>query len=108
MVTLTLKDHRFTPQSVEIPAGQPVRIELINLDAASEEFDSLDLGIEKDVTPKGRVSFVVGPLTPGSTALSANCTPTPRTAPSRPSRPLEAIPMAHPRGRPRHAVRRRT
>ncbi|CAN5474206.1 cupredoxin domain-containing protein [soil metagenome] len=65
VVTLTLKDHRFTPESVEVPAGQPVRIELINLDAASEEFDSLDLQIEKDVTPKGRVSFVVGPLTPG-------------------------------------------
>ena len=43
----------------------PIVANDVNLDAASEEFDSLDLGIEKDVTPKGRVSFVVGPLTPG-------------------------------------------
>ena len=64
-VTLTLKDHRFTPDSVEVPAGQPVRIELINRDAATEEFDSEDLRVEKDVTPNGKVSFVVGPLKPG-------------------------------------------
>lgn len=66
VITLTLKDHRFTPDAVEAPAGQRIRIELINQDSASEEFDSLDLGVEKDVTPKGRVSFVVGPLKPGA------------------------------------------
>lgn len=65
-ITLTLKDHRFTPDKVEAPAGQRIRIELINLDAATEEFDSLDLGVEKDVTPKGRINFVVGPLKPGA------------------------------------------
>lgn len=65
-VTLTLKDHRFSPDVTQVPAGQRVRIDLINLDAASEEFDSEDLHVEKDVTPKGRVSFVIGPLTPGA------------------------------------------
>ena len=65
-VTLTLKDHRFTPETVQVPAGQRVRIELINQDAATEEFDSEDLHVEKDVTPNGRVSFVVGPLKPGT------------------------------------------
>src|ERR1700741_3099356 len=65
-ITLTLKDHRFTPDTVEVPAGQRIRIELINQDAATEEFDSEDLGVEKDVTPQGRISFVVGPLKPGA------------------------------------------
>ena len=64
-ITLTLKDHRFTPEKVEAPAGQRIRIELINLDSATEEFDSQDLGVEKDVTPKGRIDFMVGPLKPG-------------------------------------------
>ena|SRR5437879_1039545 len=64
-VTLTLKDHRFTPELVEAPAGQRIRITLVNRDAASEEFDSEDLHVEKDVTPNGKVSFVVGPLKPG-------------------------------------------
>ena len=65
-VVLTLKDHRFTPASVEVPAGQRIRVELINRDAASEEFDSTDLGVEQDVTPNGRTSFIVGPLNPGT------------------------------------------
>jgi plastocyanin len=66
VVTLTLKDHRFTPEAVQVPAGQRIRIDLINQDAATEEFDSEDLHVEKDVTPNGRVSFVVGPLKPGT------------------------------------------
>jgi plastocyanin len=65
-VVLTLKDHRFSPSAVTVPAGQTIRIELINRDAASEEFDSVDLGVEKDVTPNGRASFTVGPLKPGT------------------------------------------
>lgn len=66
LVTLTLKDHRFTPEAVEVPAGQRIRIDLINRDPATEEFDSEDLHVEKDVTPNGRVSFLVGPLEPGT------------------------------------------
>ena len=65
-LTLTLKDHRFIPDSVEVPAGVLIRIELVNQDAATEEFDSEDLRVEKDVTPNGKISFVVGPLSPGT------------------------------------------
>ena len=65
-VTLTLKDHRFTPASVTVPAGAKVKIELVNQDPAVEEFDSVDLGIERDVTPHGRTSFSIGPLKPGT------------------------------------------
>lgn len=66
VVSLTLKDHRFEPASVAVPAGQRVRIDLTNHDAALEEFDSDDLRVEKDVTPHGKVSFFVGPLKPGT------------------------------------------
>jgi plastocyanin len=65
-VVLTLKDHRFIPDQVSVPAGRTVRIELINQDAATEEFDSDDLRVERDVTPHDRTSFTVGPLKPGS------------------------------------------
>ena len=68
-VTLTLKDHRFTPSSFSVPAGQRVRIVLINQDLATEEFDSHDLRTEQLVTPKGKVSFFVGPLKPGDYAF---------------------------------------
>lgn len=68
-VVLTLKDHRFSPASVQVPAGARIRVELINRDAASEEFDSADLGVEQEVTPNGRASFIVGPLKPGTYAF---------------------------------------
>lgn len=64
-VTLVLKNHRFTPASVTVPAGRPISILLINQDPAGEEFDSRDLNTEEDVTPNGRASFKVGPLKPG-------------------------------------------
>lgn len=65
-VTLTLQNHRFSPEQVEVPAGDRVQIHLINKDAATEEFDSQDLGVERDVTPHGETTFTVGPLKPGS------------------------------------------
>lgn len=65
-VRLVLKDHRFTPGHVSVAAGQRIRIELVNEDAATEEFDSDDLHVEKDVTPHGKVTFEIGPLKPGS------------------------------------------
>jgi heme/copper-type cytochrome/quinol oxidase subunit 2 len=65
-VTLALKDHRFTPPVLNVPAGQRIQIELVNLDKATEEFDSHDLRIEKLVTPNGKIRFFVGPLKPGT------------------------------------------
>ncbi len=65
-ITLTLKDHRFTPASFTVPAGERVQIVLLNQDKATEEFDSHDLKIEKLVTPSGRVTFSIGPLKPGA------------------------------------------
>jgi plastocyanin len=64
-ITLTLKNHRFTPATFTVPVGQKVRVTLINLDPATEEFDSHDLRLEEVVTPMGRISFDIGPLKPG-------------------------------------------
>jgi plastocyanin len=64
-ITLTLKNHRFTPAAIAIPAGRKVRLILLNQDPATEEFDSDDLHVEEDVTPMGRVSFDIGPLRAG-------------------------------------------
>jgi len=64
-VSLTLKQHRFTPAAISVPAGQKVRIVLVNQDAATEEFDSHDLRVEQVVTPMGKISFWIGPLKPG-------------------------------------------
>ncbi len=64
-VTLVLKNHRFMPSSVTVPAGRKLTIRLINQDPAGEEFDSRDLDVEEDVTPNGSTNFQIGPLKPG-------------------------------------------
>jgi plastocyanin len=64
-VTLTLKNHQFAPAHFTVPAGQKVRIVLVNQDPATEEFDSHDLQVEQVVTPMGRITFTIGPLRPG-------------------------------------------
>ena len=65
-VTLVLKDRRFSPALIEAPADARIRIHLINRDSALEEFDSDDLGIERDVTPHGETTFTLGPLKAGT------------------------------------------
>lgn len=65
-VRLMLRAHHFSPEKITVPAGQKVRIELINEDAALEEFDSVDLHVERDVTPHAKVVFEIGPLDPGA------------------------------------------
>jgi len=65
-VTISLRDHRFVPAEVPVPAG--VKIELIvkNEQSANAEFESMVLHREKIVPPGGQVSIFVGPLTPGT------------------------------------------
>lgn len=76
VVSLTLKDHKFEPSEIHAPAGVKVRIDLTNLDPATEEFDSHDLKTEQLVTPHGKASFTVGPLTPGAYAFMGEFHPT--------------------------------
>ncbi|HEY7852605.1 MAG TPA: cupredoxin domain-containing protein [Caulobacteraceae bacterium] len=75
-VALTLKDHRFTPAAIKVPAGVKVRIDLSNQDLATEEFDSHDLKVEQLVTPRGRTSFTIGPLKPGAYSFMGEFHPT--------------------------------
>lgn len=64
-VKLVLKDHRFTPSEVTVPAGQRLAIEVENQDGTPAEFESRDLRVEKVVAPHGRITVAVGPLKPG-------------------------------------------
>jgi hypothetical protein len=65
VVRLTLRDHRFMPDTVAVPAGRPLRIELVNEDDAPETLQSDELGVEAHVSPHGRASASTGPLKPG-------------------------------------------
>lgn len=63
--TLTLKDHKFDPVELRVPADKPVTVVVKNLDATPEEFESKPLKIEKIVPPNSEASFTLRPLKAG-------------------------------------------
>lgn len=62
---VTIKDHRFTPAEIKVPANQRVTITVINEDATAEEFESSVLKVEKVVAGKSKGTVRIGPLKPG-------------------------------------------
>jgi len=63
--TLTIKDHKFTPEELKVPANKRVVITVINDDATAEEFESNILKVEKVIAGKSRGTVRIGPLKPG-------------------------------------------
>ncbi len=52
-MSLTIEQHRFTPEEIRIKSGQPFDLVITNKDPAAEEFESQDLRIER-VVPAGK------------------------------------------------------
>ena len=63
--SLTIKDHKFDPAELKIPADKAATLVVKNLDATPEEFESKPLRIEKVVPPNSEASFQIRPLKPG-------------------------------------------
>jgi plastocyanin len=63
--TIVIKDHRFDPTVVEVPAGERVKLVIDNRDATPEEFESTDLRREKVVLGNSKGIVWVGPLPKG-------------------------------------------
>ncbi len=64
-ILITIKNNRFEPAEVKVPANQRVKLVVHNQDASAEEFESHQLNREKIVPPNARVSIFIGPLKPG-------------------------------------------
>ena len=62
---ITLKNHQFTPNELEIPADQKVKVTVQNENTAAAEFESHDLHREKIIAPGGKAVVSIGPLKPG-------------------------------------------
>jgi plastocyanin len=62
---LVIRDHKFEPAEVRVPAGKRVIISISNEDATPEEFDSAALKVEKVIPGKSKATVRIGPLTPG-------------------------------------------
>lgn len=63
--TLTIKDHRFTPETLTVPVGEKFTLVVVNADPTAEEFESNDFHVEKVIAGGKRMTFHVGPLTTG-------------------------------------------
>jgi plastocyanin len=64
-IVITIKDHKFSPAELRVPAGQKVKLVIDNQDATPEEFESTELNREKIIAPKSKASLWIGPLKPG-------------------------------------------
>jgi hypothetical protein len=64
-LSITLKDHKFSPAEPTAPAGKPIVIELENQDNTPAEFESKALRVEKIVPGGGKVTMQVRALAPG-------------------------------------------
>ena len=68
-VLLVIKNQKFEPIELKVPAGQRVKLVVHNQDGAPEEFESHDLNREKLVPPGAKVTIFIGPLKPGRYAF---------------------------------------
>jgi plastocyanin len=62
---ITLENHKFTPNRLEVPAGKKVKLLVENKDATPAEFESETLKVEKVIAGKGKATIFVGPLKAG-------------------------------------------
>lgn len=62
---LRIKNHRFIPRELEIPAGQKIKLIVKNEDPTPEEFESHSLNREKIVAGGHQILVYIGPLDPG-------------------------------------------
>ncbi len=63
--TLTLRNHRFEPARIEVPAGQKFKLLVHNADSTADEFESSELNREKLVAPGQTITVFLGPLDAG-------------------------------------------
>ncbi|MFV8781142.1 cupredoxin domain-containing protein [Microbulbifer sp. SA54] len=63
--TIVIKDHKFEPAKLVVPAGQKVKLLVVNQDPTPEEFESYDLYREKIVSGNSKVVIFLDPMEPG-------------------------------------------
>jgi hypothetical protein len=66
-VTITIKNHRFTPSEVKVPANKRIQLTVVNDDPTPEEFESREMKVEKVIPGKSKGVFLIGRRAPRST-----------------------------------------
>src|SRR4051812_19428617 len=64
--SVVIKDHKFAPLELRVPAGQRIILTVDNQDTTPEEFESKTLRVEKVVPAGSKVVVRFGPLVAGT------------------------------------------
>ena len=64
-LTVTMKDHKFQPTELRVPAKKRFTVYVINDDPTPEEFESTSMKVEKIIAGKSEGVVRIGPLDPG-------------------------------------------
>ena len=62
---IVIKDHKFEPARVVVPANTKVKLIVDNQDPTPEEFESHDMHREKIIAGNKTAKIMIGPLKPG-------------------------------------------
>ncbi|HEX6613564.1 MAG TPA: cupredoxin domain-containing protein [Rhodanobacteraceae bacterium] len=62
---LVIKDHKFQPAELTVPANTKFKVRVSNQDATPSEFESNEFNREKIVLPNSEVTVFIGPLDKG-------------------------------------------
>lgn len=62
---IIIKNHKFQPAEVVVPANTKVKLIVENQDATPEEFESHEMHREKIIAGNKTAKILIGPLKPG-------------------------------------------
>ncbi len=65
-IGIRFENHRFAPQTLTVPAGQPLVIRVVNASSETIEFESFKLNREVAMTPGETISVHLPALSPGN------------------------------------------
>jgi plastocyanin len=63
---IVIKNHKFTPENLEVPAGEKIKLIVENQDKTPEEFESHDLNREKIIAGGKSATIFLDSLKPGT------------------------------------------
>ena len=62
---LKIKNHKFIPEILQVPAKKKFKLIVENLDDTVEEFESYDLKKEKIISAGKKITLIIAPLEKG-------------------------------------------
>ena len=66
VVEVRFENHHFSPASLQVPAGQALKIKVVNASSETIEFESFRLNREKAIQPGEAIAVRLPALSPGS------------------------------------------